>query len=170
MKKPTEALKYYERALKLDADDLGIQNNFGRFLCNEKQFEKGMKLLKQAATSPLNNRPWLALTNAGMCQISMGQQQKAEPYFQQALLANDSYAPALAEMQKFSYQHNDFNAANEYLQRYLSGSSHTAETLWIAIHTERALGNNELATEYQHLLLKKFPLSDEANKIKSVLW
>jgi type IV pilus assembly protein PilF len=100
----------------------------------------------------------------------MGQQQKAEPYFQQALIANSNYAPALAQMQKLSYQHNDFNAANDYLQRYLSSSEHTAETLWIAIHTERALGNNALATEYQNLLLKKFPLSDEANKIKSVLW
>lgn len=171
MKKPAQALVYYETALKLDADDLGIQNNFGRFLCDQKQFERGMKLLTQATTSPLNNRPWLALTNAGMCQINMGQQQKAEPYFQQALIANNSYAPALAEMQKLSYQHNDFNAANDYLQRYLAqSSSHTAETLWVAIHTERALGNTALATEYQHLLLKKFPLSDEANKIKSVLW
>jgi type IV pilus assembly protein PilF len=170
MNLPAEAIKHYEIALHLDASDLGVQNNYGRFLCEQKQYEKGMLLLKQAASTPFNNRPWLALTNAGRCQMAMGQIQKAEPYFQQALLQNSTYAPALAEMQKLSYQHNDFNAANEYLQRYLSGSSHTAETLWIAIQTERALGNNELATEYQHLLLKKFPLSDEANKIKSVLW
>ncbi len=167
---PAEAIKHYEIALNLDASDIGVQNNFGRFLCEQKQYERGMLLLKQAASTPLNNRPWLALTNAGRCQMAMGQIQKAEPYFQQALLQNASYAPALAEMQKLSYQHNDFNAANDYLQRYLSTSTHTAETLWVAIHTERALGNNALATEYQNLLLKKFPLSGEANKIKSVLW
>jgi type IV pilus assembly protein PilF len=165
-----ESIKHYEIALHLDASDLSVQNNYGRFLCDQKQFEKGMALLKQAYSTPLNNRPWLALTNAGRCQMAMGLSQKAEPYFQQALLHNGRYAPALSEMQKLSYQRNDFSAANEYLQQYLSVSTHTAETLWIAIHTERAQGNNELATEYQHLLIKKFPLSDEANKIKSVLW
>ncbi|WP_394754794.1 type IV pilus biogenesis/stability protein PilW [Crenothrix sp.] len=170
MNLPAEAIKHYEIALHLDATDMGVQNNYGRFLCEQKQYERGLSLLKQAATTPFNNRPWLALTNAGRCEMAMGQQQKAEPYFQQALLTNSSYAPALAELQKLSYQRNDFNAANDYLQRYLTVSSHTAETLWIAIHTERALGNNELATEYQNLLLKKFPLSDEAHKIKSVLW
>lgn len=170
LKIPGEALKHYEIAMKLDPTDLGVQNNFGRFLCDQKQYDRGMALLKQSASTPLNNRPWLALTNAGRCLMSMGQNQKAEPYFQQALLQNANYSAALAEMQKLSYLHNDFGAANEYLQRYLSTAKHTPETLWIAIHTERAQGNNELATEYQNLLLKKFPLSDEANKIKSVLW
>jgi len=168
--KPTDAMNEYQTALKLDAEDLGVQNNFGRFLCEQKQFEKGMTLLKQAATTPLNDKPWLALTNAGRCQLAMNQPQKAEAYFEQALLANNNYAPALAEMQKISYQRNDFDAAKDYLQRYLSTAPHTVETLWIAIHTERALGNEALATEYQNVLLKNFPLSDEAHKIKALLW
>ena len=37
------------------------------------------------------------------------------------------------------------------------------------MQTERALGNVELAKEYQNLLLEKFPLSDEAKQIKPVL-
>lgn len=171
LNKPSEAQRFYEKALHLDAEDLGVQNNFGRFLCEQKQFERGMALLKQAFSTPLNNRPWLALTNAGRCQLAMGQVQKAEIYFQQALVANSDCSPALAEMQKISYHRNDFEAAKDYLQRYLAtGSAHTAETLWLAVHTERALGNESLATEYQNVLLKNFPLSDEANKIKSVLW
>ena len=170
LKKPQEAKHYYEKALDLDPEDLGVQNNYGRFLCDQRQFDKGLAYLKQASSTPLNNRPWLAMTNTGRCYTLMGQPHKAEPYFQQALALDDTYAPALAEMQRMSYERNDFPAAEQYLQRYLATAEHTPETLWIAIHTERALGNHQIATEYQNLLLKNFPLSEEANKIKAVMW
>ncbi|MGZ8191208.1 MAG: type IV pilus biogenesis/stability protein PilW [Methylococcaceae bacterium] len=163
-----EAKDQYETALKLTPDDLGVQNNFGRFLCEHGETQKGMELLNQAATNPLNEKQWLALTNAGRCQLTMGQEQKGKAYFKQALQLNDTYAPALLEMQKISYQNGEYWPAKGYLQKYLSVADHTSETLWYAIHTERALGNNDLANEYQNLLLEKFPLSNEAKKIGSV--
>jgi len=162
-----EAKDQYESALKLTPDDLGVQNNFGRFLCDHGEAQKGMELLDQAATNPLNEKPWLALTNAGRCQLTMGQPQKGKAYFKQALQVNESYAPALLEMQKISYQNAEYWPAKHYLQKYLSVADHTPESLWFAIHTERALGNNELANEYQNLLLEKFPLSNEAKKFGS---
>lgn len=164
-----EAQDHYETALDLAPDDLGVQNNFGRFLCEHGEFEDGMALLEKASSNPLNDRQWLALTNAGRCQMAMEQKQKAEAYFRQALQLNNAYAPALLEMQKITYQNGDFWAAKGNLQRYLSVAPHTPETLWFAAQTERALGNNELANEYKNLLLEKFPLSNEAKKIKSVL-
>jgi type IV pilus assembly protein PilF len=164
-----DARDHYETALDLAPDDLGVQNNFGRFLCERGEFEKGMVLLVKASSDPLNDRAWLALTNAGRCQLAMEQKQRAEAYFRQALQSNNAYAPALLEMQKIAYQNGDFWAAKGYLQRYLGVASHTPETLWFAAQTERALGNNELAKEYKNLLLEKFPISNEATKIKSVL-
>ncbi|MDO9142299.1 MAG: type IV pilus biogenesis/stability protein PilW, partial [Methylobacter sp.] len=105
------------------------------------------------------------LTNAGRCQLGMGQKQLAENYFKQALQYNKTYSPALAEMQKIAYQNGDFWASKGYLQRYLGVANHTAETLLFAAQTEQALGNKELAREYKNLLLEKFPLSNEAQKI-----
>lgn len=159
------AKQHYETALGLAPDDLGVQNNLGRFLCERGELEAGMALLAQVSSNPLNDRQWLALTNAGRCQLSLGQKQQAENYFKQALQLDNSYAPALSEMQKIAYQNGDFWAEKGYLQRYLSVASHTSETLWFAAFTERALGNRELAREYKTLLLEKFPLSKEAKKI-----
>jgi type IV pilus assembly protein PilF len=156
----------YQTALDLKPDDWSVQNNFGRFLCDRGEFEEGMTLLTQALSNPLNDKQWLALTNAGRCQLAMKQQQKAKAFFKQALLLNNSYAPALLEMQKISYQSGEYWAAKGYLQRYLSVGSHTSGTLWFAAQTERALGNAQLAKEYQNLLLEKYPLSDEAKQIK----
>ena len=165
LNQPDNAKDHYETALNLAPDDLGVQNNLGRFLCEHGELEAGMKLLSDASSNPINDRQWMALTNAGRCQLSMGQKQLAENYFRQALQLNNSYPPALSEMQKIAYEKGDFWAAKGFLQRYLSVADHTAETLWYAAQAERALGNKELAKQYKSLLLEKFPLSNEAKKI-----
>jgi type IV pilus assembly protein PilF len=169
MKQAGDARDHYETALSLAPDDLGIMNNFGRFLCEHSEFEQGMALLTQAFSTPLNNQPWLALTNAGRCQLTLKQQQKAEDFFRQALQLNDSYAPALQEMQKLSFQKGALWPAKGFLQRYLNVASHTPQTLWIAIQTEQALGNLKQADDYKKLLLETFPLSEEAKLVKSAL-
>ncbi len=168
LNQPDKAKEHYESALDLKPDDLSVKNNFGRFLCERSESEEGMELLVETSSSPLNDRQWLALTNAGRCQLGMGQKQQAETYFRQALQLNNAYAPALSEMQKIAYQNGDFWASKGFLQRYLGVADHTAETLWFAAQAERALGNKELAKEYKKLLLEKFPLSDEAKKIVGV--
>ncbi|WAK01427.1 type IV pilus biogenesis/stability protein PilW [Methylobacter sp. YRD-M1] len=163
-----EADDHYETGLKLAPDDLSAQNNYGRFLCERGKYEEGVALLTQASSTPLNDRPWLALTNLGRCHVGMGQPQQAETNFRQALDTNAAYAPALLEMQKLSYKKGEYWAAKGYLQRYLAVAPHTAETLWHAMQAERALGNQEPAEEYRQQLLEKFPLSDEAKKTQSV--
>lgn len=168
LNQPDQAKDQYETALGLKPDDLSVRNNFGRFLCEHGEFDEGMALLSETSSSPLNDRQWMALTNAGRCQLGIGQKQLAESYFKQALQLNNAYAPALSEMQKIAYEKGDFWAAKGYLQRYLGVAGHTAETLWIAAQAERALGNKELANEYKKLLLEKFPLSNEAKKIAGV--
>ncbi len=163
-----QAKDHYETALDLMPGDLGVQNNLGRFFCEQGKFDSGMVLLSEASSNPLNDRQWLALTNAGHCQLGLGQKQLAETYFKQALQLNNAYAPALSEMQKLAYQNGDYWSAKGYLQRYLGVAAHTSETLWFAAQVERAMGNKELAREYKSLLLEKFPLSTEAKKISGV--
>lgn len=158
----------YETALRLNRDDAGVQNNYGRFLCDHGETDKGLELLTQAGSDPLNERQWIALTNAGRCLLNKEDRRQAEPYFRQALELNKTYAPALAAMQKISYQNGDMWSAKGFLERYLSVSAHTPETLFIAFQTERALGNTDRARQYRNALLEKFPISNEANKIRSV--
>jgi type IV pilus assembly protein PilF len=160
-----QAKEQYETALELSPQDWSVQNNFGRFLCDRGEYKQGMALLIQASSTQLNDRQWVALTNAGRCQLAMGQKQSAASYFKQALIINNAYAPALLEMQKLSYQNSDYLAAKDYLQRYLKVAAHTSGTLWFGMQTEVALGNVDLAKEYQKILVEKFPLSEEAKHI-----
>lgn len=160
-----EAKQHYEAGLNLASDDIGIQNNYGKFLCDRRQFEKGLVLLRQASSNLLNDRQWMALTNAARCHLGMGQRPQAVTLLKQALDMNGQYSAALLEMQKISYQMGDYKAAEDYLQRYLGEANHTPETLWIGIQTEQALGNLSLANEYRTLLLEKFSSSNEAKQV-----
>ena len=162
-----EAEDEYETALKIKPDDFGTQNNLGRFWCEQGQPEKGLALLIKASDNPLNERQWLALTNAGRCEQAQGRNAEAETYFRKALDLNKDYAPALLAMQKISYEKGDLWPAKAFLARYLSVGTHTPETLFIGYHTERALGNQAPAEEYRTLLLENFPNSSEAKKVRS---
>ncbi len=163
-----EAKQHYDAAIGLSPDDIGIQNNYGKFLCDRRQFDRGLVLLTQATSNLLNDRQWMALTNAARCHLGMGQRPQAVTLLKQALDMNGQYSAALFEMQKISYQMGDYKAAEDYLQRYLGEANHTAETLWIGIQTEQALGNMSLANEYRNLLLDKFPNSNEAKQVAGI--
>ena len=163
-----EAKQHYDSALGLSPDDIGIQNNYGKFLCDRRQFDRGLAMLSQAIANLLNDKPWMALTNSARCYLGMGQRQKAVSFLKQALDMNGQYSPALMEMQKISYQMGEYKAAEDYLQRYLGEANHTPETLWIGLQTEQALGNFSLANEYRGLLLDKFPNSNEAKQVAGI--
>lgn len=163
-----EARQHYESALGLSPDDIGIQNNYGKFLCDRRQFDKGLALLTTASSNLLNDRQWMAFTNAARCHLGMGQRPQAVNLLRRALEMNNQYPAALFEMQKISYQMGDYKAAEDYLQQYLSEANHTPETLWIGIQTEQALGKLSLANEYRSLLLEKFPNSNEAKQVSGI--
>jgi type IV pilus assembly protein PilF len=163
-----EAKQHYDTALGLSPDDIGIQNNYGKFLCDRRQFDRGLALLTIASSNLLNDRQWMALTNAARCHLGMGQRPQAIVSLKQALDLNPGYPAALLEMQKLSYQMGEYKAAEDYLQRYLGEAKHTPETLWVGIQTEQALGNLSLANEYRSLLLDKFPNSNEAKQVAGI--
>jgi type IV pilus assembly protein PilF len=165
--KTDEARSNYVNAIGLMPEDLGIKNNYGRFLCEQNEIENGMALLTTATADALNERPWLAMTNLGRCYMQLAKYQEAETYFTQALQLNNAYAPALLEMQKVSYQQGNFELAKIYLHRYADMSEPTPESLLIASQIEGASGNLGMAKHYQTLLLTKFPLSDEAKRFRS---
>ena len=162
-----EAQVNYQQAFALNSNDLRIKNNYGRFLCEQGDTQQGVTLLSQAATDGLNERPWLAMTNLGICYLQIGNSLEAERYFLQALQVNTDYSPALLAMQKIRYAKGDIADAKVYLAHYQRVSQDTAQSLFIAIKIENAAGNNTLAEQYKQLLLSQFPLSQEAKTLKS---
>jgi type IV pilus assembly protein PilF len=168
IKRYPDAKKHFEAALALQPENASTQNNFGRFLCERGDYQDGLSYLKQAMDMPLNDKKWLAFTNAGRCELMRGDQAQAEAYFRKALEHNPKFAPTLVELQRICYRQNNFLSANAFLQRYLEVAEHTAGTLWVAIETEKALGNLPLAEQYRQQLLQNFASSREAEQVRAV--
>lgn len=165
----TQAGEYYQKAAKSAPDNASIQSNYGHFLCQRGNHSEGISLLQKALSSALNKQPWVAATNLGICYQQQNDLNSAEQYFRQALQSQADYPPALLEMQKISYHHRQYLSARGFMERYLSVAKHTAESLWLATQTERALGNNKLAADYSQQLLTSFPSSQQAQQIKSAI-
>lgn len=168
MKNDEEAADYYESAIGKDPDNYSIKNNYGQFLCQRGMQKKGLTLLQESLDSSINKRPWLALTNIGICRQQSDANQ-AEDYFRRALQANPAYPPALQEMMKISYNKQQYMSARAFLERYTAVAKHSPITLWYGFQTERALGNSQSAENYKEQLLNTFPTSTEANEVKSAI-
>jgi len=166
MKQFPEAKKEYQKAVELDANNFGAINNYGRFLCERGEIDEGLSLLNDALSLPLNNRKWFAYTNLGRCELNNGNSEQAENHFRAALQINRKFSPALFEMQKISYHSENYMSARAFLERYLAVSQHTAQSLWYAVQTERALNNQQSADAYQGKLFNLFPTSKEARQLK----
>lgn len=163
-----DAEEHFLKALNLKPDDASAVNNYGRFLCDRGQYDQGMTYLKQAIAMPLNARKWFALSNAGICEYKQGHDEQAEQYLRTALEQQPNYAQALSGMVKITYKKGDYFKTRAFLDRYAGSARESAEMLWYAVQTERQLGNPKQAEEYRQQLLQKFPLSDEAKKLKNI--
>jgi type IV pilus assembly protein PilF len=155
------AEKHFERATSLQPRNPYIRNAYGSFLCKEQNFDKADRQFQNALDNPLYKTPEVALTNAGICASQSGDRAKAEDYFRTALRHRSDFPQALLQMAQLSYDVGDPLSARGYLQRFHRVSKHTAPSLWLAIQTERILGDKDAVASYEMLLRGNFPDSDE---------
>ena len=155
------AEKHYRKSIRLEPDNAGSQNNYGQFLCKAKRYEEAEEIFKRAASNPFYRKPWVPLTNAGICLLGVPDEKRAEEYFRQALQSQPEYAPALMSMGSINYARGNYLSARAYLQRYEAVAEHTAESLWLAIRTEYSLRDHQAWGNYALMLRNSFPDSEQ---------
>lgn len=160
-----DAARHYRRSVELAPQDSSLLNNYGQFLCERGRIDEAERYLKRAASNPLYRTPEVPLTNAGICMLRAGREKAAEDYLLQALRANASFARALLPMAELRYRAGEPLSARGFYQRYLAVAPQTAETLWLGIQIERALGDMDAVGSYSLLLKGRFPDSPEAQKL-----
>lgn len=157
--------EHFREALDLNADDAVTLNNFGIFLCGQGEAEEAEKIFVRAAKNKDNTEPADAWANAGVCLRNAPKaRDRAEGYLREAVRLNPRQANALAALAQISYDKKDYLRARAFLQRYEIGSRATAQTLWLAAQTERALGDAASARGFERRLRAEFPESPEAEE------
>jgi type IV pilus assembly protein PilF len=88
------AAKHYVKAKKLAPYDPFVSNAYGTYLCSNGLYGEADREFLTASKSPLNQAPWVALTNAGLCYERNGQYAMARQRLQSALALNSKFSQA----------------------------------------------------------------------------
>lgn len=164
LEKPELAREHFQQALELAPNRPDLRNNYGTFLCNQGEREAGIEQLLSAANNRLYETPQFAYANAGRCARKAGRHEEAREYLRQALEEAPRLPSALRHSALLALDTGRPGEAQEFYQRYTKVAEQDAETLWLGVRIERALGNREAAKQYGVKLLRQYRDSPQAQQ------
>ena len=156
----------YDSAVRVAPRDYKIQENYAGFMCRQNRFDDARRYFDKAIKAPTNDFSEQTFTNAGVFMMQKPVDVAAEEYLRAALERRPNHGEALLQMSVLSYETGDNLRARAFLQRYLSSNMPTASVLYHAILIEEKLGDDSARRQYTLQLLRDFPDSVEAERIR----
>lgn len=156
----------FRRALSLAPADPEISNNYGWFLCSIGRERESLPLFATAIKNALYPTPEKSYINAGICSAKMKDYAAAEDFLLKATRYGARGVPALLPLAELNYQRSQFDDAKRQLAEYHRAVDGTAESLWLAVRTERKLGDRAAEASFSAQLRRRFPDSREAQDMK----
>ncbi len=151
------AEQHYQRATQLEGNNAVAANSYAVFLCRRGRWPDAEPYFRRAVESPTYPTPDIALTNAGICARSAGDETAAEHYFREALTRNNTSASALAALMDLSFAQGNYLRARAFMQRYLASQPPSAQVLALCVEIETELGNDADAERCERTLNEQFP-------------
>ena len=140
--KTEKAVEVFEKLIELEPSArsyafMGLSyRHLGRFDEAKKYFEKGLQ------QDPKNDS---CLFNLGFIEASQGNSQRAEQFFQRALLANPNFPEAHLELANLRIKEKKFTEAAELLRKYVKVARNPASGYYKLAMVERSLHQTEAA-------------------------
>ena len=156
----------YDNAVRVAPRNYKIQENYAVFLCRQDRFDDARRYFDKAIKAPTNDYSEQTYTNAGVCMLQKPDHVAAEEYLRAALDRRPNHGEALLQMSVLFYETGDNLRARAFLQRYLGSNMPTASVLYHAILIEEKLGDDTARRQYTLQLLRDFPDSAEAERIR----
>ncbi|MCL7745046.1 type IV pilus biogenesis/stability protein PilW [Guyparkeria hydrothermalis] len=161
-----KARESFARAVRLDADNSDLANNYGGFLCSQGDYEQAQAMFRRAYSDPLYETPEYALVNSGRCYQEAGQEAEALAQFRRALDKGARQPAALLGVARALYETGEPQEAAEAMRRYESRHRHTPGSLAVAIAIDKELGDQQALKNHRLILRGRFPDSPEAQAIE----
>jgi type IV pilus assembly protein PilF len=130
-------------------------------LCGSGREKQGLAYFDVALGNRAYRTPSVAASNAGACSLKLNDVTAAKAYFLQSLQYDPAGPLANVYMARWSLENQDVERARFHIGFVEKNNALSAEVLWLAIKTERQLGNiaaeNNLVTQ----LRLRYPTSSE---------
>lgn len=162
----TKADANYKKSIELQPGSSESHNNYGSFLCSRKRYDESIPHFLEAVKNPLYATPHLAYANAGICSARKNDIKNAEIYLNKALQIQPLTHSAATQLAEIQFKRGDTTTAQKTLQNALVASP-SAETLWLGIKIERALGDKDNVSSYALQLRQQYPNSEETRLLLS---
>jgi len=160
------AKKHYKLSIKHNNGSPDIINNYANFLCQRGSYDLAIEKYQEVVANPQYKTPASAYENAGVCAYKAKNYTQAEGFFRKALNINNKQANALYHLMQMYLQQKNHMKARAFLQRLENVVKPSSEILAAGYKIEKALQNNDLATNYLTTLKREFPDSESLKNIK----
>ena len=162
---PEQAITSYETALSIKSDDADTLNNYGVFLCKQERYQDAEKQILKAIAQPSYILVSQSYENLALCQLKAKAFNKAELYFDKAILHSPSSASSLLHMVRLQYAKADYKNAHLYLKRYEKATRRfSPNALALAFKIFEKQRDRKTAKNYASMLVKMFPNSYESKQ------
>ena len=151
----------FRQALSLAPHDGNTLHNYGWLMCQQGKYTEATAQFARALAAPnYLNAAKTALTQ-GTCEIRAGQFTQAEASLQRAYTLDPGNPIAAYNLSNLLFKRADYSRAQFHIRRVNNSEFANAETLWLGIKVERAMGNTDAMRQLAEQLNKRFSQSRE---------
>lgn len=144
-----EARDAYKKALRLDARNGNVLNNYGTFLCKQGEYEQADKYFNRAIDQPYYYLVSASYENAAFCAFKAGEVEQAKYYFSRAIDHDPNRVKSILQLSKIEVSTEDYNDARLRLFKFHQRYGYQVPSLQILIELEKKTGNGALQQKYQ---------------------
>ncbi|QMT60232.1 type IV pilus biogenesis/stability protein PilW [Legionella sp. PC997] len=144
-----QAEKYYLKAISFSGNGGAQLNNYGAFLCRQGNYTKAENYFLKAANDLKYVHTSGAYENAGLCALSVPNEDKAKLYFAKALNQDPSRKASFYELLKLEIKSGKDSDAFALLQKHPDLILNDKVLLSLAKEISEKVGQYTLAAEYQ---------------------
>lgn len=155
------AIKHYELAIELAPMNSQLRNNYGAYLCEQKQYKEADVQFDLAIKDPLFEGKLQAFENMGLCAYEAGDKDRAEQYLRKALRMQPRLPYSLIQMAIIYFDRGEYLTARAFLQRYEEVGPVTAASLWLGVQIEYQLDDRDTMQRYATELSRNFPDTEQ---------
>ena len=164
-----EAKKLLGKAVSLNPSNYLAVNDYGIYLCDDGEFEKGIAALERVLEEPDNQIRVNTRLGLGVCHFQKNELEEAKLHLRSVLQANPRLPQALLPMAEISYRQSNFLSARAFVERTVAIGAISERILIAGANTELQLGDRDKASQYARELRRLYPNSSSLSGFRPLL-
>jgi type IV pilus biogenesis/stability protein PilW len=142
-----KAIDYYQKALSIEPGRSEVRNNLGLVYMDMREFDKARSEFEACLRDPTYNRPFLAQTNLGILEETLGNAEAAEAIYLKSIEISPQYATSYLRLGRINYNRGQYRQAADLLMNAIRLEGDYVEAYWVLAETYEKLKMPDEAAE-----------------------